>query len=244
MQLKALDMIGWSEFAWAAFLYGALGGDKEYQKLMREEHLAIQLRKDPRIVQADEFRAKVIRGFLNAWRCRVRNSKQAALDLLSVIAHLGPNLEVLRPLTIADITSAHTDATAECYAQIREVGYNFGATATSKLLHILHKDLFVMWDNPILERFHEREPEISDSGKGYALFMQRMRELAVEADSAFRAALPTLAPPAEANDDAASYLSVRMCYCPQKSLAKYLDEYNWVTMTREVRVPPRWHPCP
>ncbi|MGB9022839.1 MAG: hypothetical protein WCC94_05315 [Candidatus Bathyarchaeia archaeon] len=237
-------MIRWSEFAWAAFLYGALGGDEEYQKLIRDKDLEIQLRKDPTAVEADEFQAKVIRGFLNAWRCRVESSRQAALDVLSAIADLGPNLKVLGALTLRDITSGHMNVIAECYGQIREVGYHFGATATSKLLHVLHRDLFVMWDKPILERFHKREPRISDSGRGYFFFIQRMQELAVEVDSAFRVASPTLVPPVQANDDAAGYLSARMLYNPQKSLAKYLDEYNWITVTREVQVPPRWHPCP
>ncbi len=29
---------------------------------------------------------------------------------------------------------------------------------------------------------------------------------------------------------------------PGKTMAKYLDEYNWITITNTVKVPPKWHP--
>ena len=79
--------------------------------------------------------------------------------------------------------------------------------AASKVLHQIQPELFVMWDKNI-------KPYASIYGD----FMGQMHRLAVR--------LREQAPPA-AQDDIGGYLSKLLDYPVRKSLAKFLDEYNW-----------------
>jgi hypothetical protein len=82
---------------------------------------------------------------------------------------------------------------------------NMGPAAASKALYLLQARLFVMWDK-----------EISRSAPdGYGSYLSQMhglaRRLAEEA--------PT--------DDVEAHLQELLGYEERKTLAKYLDEYNW-----------------
>ena len=65
-------MVTWNEFAWAAFLYGAIGGDRDYQALMRNTEFLQRLRSKPDEIERTEIRERVIEGFLNRWRFNQR----------------------------------------------------------------------------------------------------------------------------------------------------------------------------
>ena len=82
---------------------------------------------------------------------------------------------------------------------------NMGPAAASKALYLLQPRLFVMWDR-----------EISRSApEGYGAYLLAMhalaRRLADEAPS----------------DDVEDHLQELLGYDTRKTLAKYLDEYNW-----------------
>jgi hypothetical protein len=82
---------------------------------------------------------------------------------------------------------------------------NMGPAAASKALYLLQPRLFVMWDR-----------EISRSApEGYGSYLQQMHALAVRlSDEA-----PT--------DDLEAHLQELLGYSARKTLAKYLDEFNW-----------------
>lgn len=82
--------------------------------------------------------------------------------------------------------------------------------------------------------------QVTDSGQGYCVYLQIMQHVANQLYQRFRSA--DLNPPAGVNQDPANYLSIQMNYSPYKTMAKYLDEYNWVTITKKAPVPPSWHP--
>ena len=243
----------WDGFAWAVFYYGVVSRDitgrSDYLELMRQTRFLQDLRTNPNSLQANDIRQKVIRGFLNRWRCRVKNV--AANSIQRTLQSLVPYLRALNNLSIQSIQFNNpvivgnnnmtiSQVIEYCYTQVRNIGYNFGPTATSKLLHILQPDLFVMWDDAILEHYKNINGQISDSGRGYLTYLKMMKRLANHIHTVFQNAV--LTPPAHADQDPASYLNAQMGYNPPKTMAKYLDEYNWIKITYGVQAPPAWHP--
>lgn len=243
----------WDEFAWAVFYFGVISeditGKSDYLGLMCQTQLLQNLKTNPNILQASEIQQRVIKGFLNRWKCRVENSPATANSIQKTLQNLIPYLRTLNNLSIQIIQfnepsrayDMEMDQVIEhCYAQVRNIGHNFGPTATSKLLHVLQPALFVMWDKDILDCYRKVNRQIMDNGRGYLVYLQKMKSLANNIHRVFQNSL--LTPPAEEGQDPADYLNARMEYNPPKTMAKYLDEYNWVTITCGLHVPPAWHP--
>lgn len=244
-------MVTWNEFAWATFLYGAIGGDRDYQHLVNQTQFLVSLRSDPTALQTDQIQQHLIKGFFNRWKCRVENTPQSAQAIRGTLYNLMPYLSALNTVTVTNLNLANTvninnrpmtvhEVIQHCYDTLRDIGYRFGPTATSKLLHVLQPELFVMWDKDILAVYKKKNCQVFDGGEGYCAYLQIMQKLATEVYDSFKNA--SLSPSAEANQNPALYLSTQMNYSPPKTLAKYLDEYNWVTITNRVQVPPPWHP--
>jgi len=153
----------WSEFAWAVFLYGIINkditGKSKYLKLMSKPQFLKNFRTNPTSWKPEEIQEKIIKGFLNPWRCRIPNTIQAASAVQKEVQKLQPDLNVLQNYTIENAPFNQADncnVIKRCYNSIRRrIGHRFGPRATSKLLHILQPKLFVMWDKPILEHYHK-----------------------------------------------------------------------------------------
>lgn len=231
----------WDEFAWAAFLYGSLGGDAKYQTLMQNPQVLPLLRTNPMAVSDKMVQDHVLKGFLNAWKTRIINSPQSAQAIKTGILNMLPDLTALAPLTIGTVqfTPQEVSHIENCYRLLRGAGHKIGPTATAKILHILRPALFVMWDGPILKDFRFRHG-ITDSPQGYVAYLRIMNGVANAVRLAFSGA--HLTPPALPGQTAEDYLSAHLQYVPPKTLAKFLDEYYWVTITNGVSVPPRWNP--
>jgi len=150
------------------------------------------------------------------------------------------SIQFNNPIIVSNNNMTISQVIEYCYTQVRNIGHNFGPTATSKLLHILHPDLFVMWDGAILKHYRKINSQILDSGQGYLTYLKIMKRLANHICTVFQNAV--LTPPAQAGQDPASYLNAQMKYNPPKTMAKYLDEYNWIMITYGIQVPPAWHP--
>jgi len=242
----------WNEFAWATFLYGATGYDSVYQDLMKKKQLLKNLRTKPSQLEIDDIKEQIIKGFLNRWKCRIPNTTlQTANALQTTLRNLVPHLQVLDVLTIVNVDFTRrvnvdnnpltiSQVIEYCYTKVRKMGCKFGATATSKLLHIMQPKLFIMWDREILRHYNDKNPQISDSGQGYCAYLERMQQIANQISINFQNA--NLNPARQTNQDSATYLSTQMNYNPPKTLAKYLDEFNFITITNKVKVPPKWYP--
>ena len=145
---------------------------------------------------------------LNRWACRLSSTLappalEAWLD--------GHELVELQGLTILDprvperaeeLGDLHDDLLG--YMQAGGVR-NMGPAAASKALYLLQPRLFVMWDKEI----RRSAPE------GYGSYLAQMHALAVR----LTAGAPT--------DDVEAHLQELLRYENRKTLAKYLDEYNW-----------------
>ena len=233
----------WNEFAWTAFLYGSIGGDAKYQGLMQNPHVLPLLRTNPLAVPDKSVQDSILKGFLNAWKTRVKNSPQSANAIKNSIQQIIPDLTTLCPFTIAtaQFTGPYSvsNSIANCYGVLRSTGFKIGPTATAKILHILRPMLFVMWDGPILKHFNAHFG-IDDSPQGYVAFLEEMNKVATAIAASF--STTHLSPSPQPNQTAEEYLSQRLGYIPDKTMAKFLDEYFWVTITNGVTIPPRWHP--
>jgi len=239
----------WNEFAWAAFLYKTMTGeDNVYQDLVKQEQFLKNLRTNPAGVEPAKIQGQVIE-FLNRWRCRTPNNQEAAEAILDALRILQPYLQALSAFEIETVDFDYTitvngnqitvhEAIARCYESLIKV-HRIGTTTTSKLLHILQPNLFVMWDWKILDHYQQGNQQVQDSGAGYYAFLQEMQNTGRQVSQSFKKAIP----PGEADQCPATYLSVKLEYNPPKTMAKYLDEYNWVTITNDVEVPPpAWLP--
>jgi hypothetical protein len=163
----------------------------------------------PRAAQAPEPRpqgaAQIIR-VLNQWACRL--SVERAPGALESWLEEHP-LDELAPLTLSDPRLPFEDLGAlhdDLIAHMRANGVNsMGDAAASKALYLLQPRLFVMWDKEI----RRSAPE------GYGAYLLQMHALALR-----------LAEEAPA-EDVEAYLQALLGYETRKTLAKYLDEYNW-----------------
>jgi hypothetical protein len=163
----------------------------------------------PRAAQAPEPRpesASEIVRLLNRWACRLSTERApGALE-----AWLANNTTAkFAPLAISDadlptdeLGALHDGLIA--HMQSTSVS-NMGPAAASKALYLLQPKLFVMWDKEI----RRSAPE------GYGSYLLQMHALARR--------LTDEAP----TDDIEAHLQELLGYSERKTLAKYLDEYNW-----------------
>jgi len=241
----------WSEFAWASFLSCAYDGDKVYQQIMNNTDLLNHLKNCPEDLSPTKIQKLVIEGFLNRWSCRLPNNESVAREIRDALIDLKPHLMSIKDYTLRDnfstvvnnnIQSKLTlgEVIESCYLRLCKCTRNFAGTATTKLLHVIHPSLFVMWDAPMRDYYRKQNYLIKETSRGYVLFLEQMQRLIFSIDKAFASA--SLEPPPAKNQVVEDYLSSRMGYNPPKTAAKYIDEYNWIVITRKVIVPPTWHP--
>ena len=237
----------WIEFAWAAFLYGTVGGDTTYQTLMRKADFLNDLRSRPSSVSPDRLQAELITGFLNPWRTRISAKATPGIQkqiesIHSFVIQLSQfeigavNFDQLLAIDSGNYTISQ--AVERCYESIQSV-HGVGSTATAKILHVLLPRLCVMWDTPILSCFTGKPYGSSD---GYTNYLRIVQTVANGIKTDFDNSKASLNPPARTDETLESYLSERMKYTPHKTLAKFLDEYYWITITNKVELPPAWYP--
>lgn len=241
----------WNQFAWSVLFYWAINDQNQgYQNLMGDDLLLLNtLRNDPARLSVEQIQENVIRRILNAWRCRMVKSLQAAEAIQNQLILTHPYRQALGDFDLetvdfdANIVVGEnqipiSQACDEYYDALRNnIGHRFAATASSKLLHLLQPNLFVMWDKYILADYRGDNPQIRDSGSGYCTFLMSMQEMAINIREEFNQQNQGQ------GNDPATFLSQQLHYDQPQTFAKFVDEYNWVTITKEVPVPPPWHPC-
>jgi hypothetical protein len=204
--------LAWDEVSWADFV-AALNGYREHFTRERAEReyagLLDAIQGTP--PQALPERAADIVGLLNKWACRLSTARAPRALETWLHDHIAA-LAGVEALTISDPrVPAHAEQLADLHddliAEMRATGVlNMADAAASKALHLLQPRLFVMWDKEI----RRSAPD------GYGAYLLQMHGLALR-----------LAEQAPAKDIEA-YLQKLLGYETRKTLAKYLDEYNWL----------------
>jgi len=232
----------YDELAWAAFVASVLKetGPRAYISIYRDTKFRWSLVHEPAKVSLSDIRDKLIAGFLNKWRTRFPNNDESAAAIRNTLAKRASLLEKLDVLRIDDVDFCRTiaidgsnvlisDAIANIFDGLAWA-YGFNTTMAAKVMGVLNPQLCVMWDNSIALHYGA-----SFNGKGYMDFLRKMQILAQSCLSDFAKRCR--------GANLATHLSQRLGYTPPLTLAKYLDEYNWITITREITLPPKWHPC-
>ncbi len=241
----------WKTFVWSAFIFHYAGFDYSYQQLLTNESNFFHiLRTQPNKANTSDIQEKLIKGFLNAWKCRMLNEPKSAQAIRKALHELLPYFGSVKRLRIETVNFDRkislnntwltvSQVIEQIYKRVREIGFRLGPTGTSKLLHVLQPKLFVMWDKKIRDNYKNEDSSISDNHKGYRIYLETVQRCAMRLQQNFENA--NLKPPAKHGEYPAQYLSRQMKIQPAKTLAKYLDECNWLTF-RGIKLPPNW--CP
>jgi len=151
--------------------------------------------------------------FLNNWKCRV-DKIETPIMLAAWIRENADRLEALAPLTIVgdELPEAIPEIQA-LYQSLMEAGRkkipNWSDAAASKALHQVIPGLFVMWDKNI-------KPFATDYGD----FMLEMHQLA----------LRLIEESPYTGEELEQQLQEQLGYGVRKTIAKYLDKFNWYVM--------------
>jgi hypothetical protein len=200
-----MAVLAWDEVSWPDFVAG-LEGFRDHFTTDRANRAYGDFLARP---QGPDYATELVR-LLNRWACRL-SSDRAPGALEGWLRAHAADLEEVGRLTILharvrdlaeELGALHDDL----IASMRAGGvHSMGDAAASKALHLLQPRLFVMWDKEI----RRSAPE------GYGTYLMQMHALAGR--------LADQAP----SEDVEAYLQELLGYETRKTLAKYLDEYNW-----------------
>jgi hypothetical protein len=204
-----------------------------YMRLLSRDSFLHRLRGRPEELAAQDVLRILIIGFLNRWGCRLPPTPETARairDSLVSVAHAATGI-AQQSLLESDLSYDATGVgghIAQTYEVIRTVK-RVGPTTASKILHALNPALFVMWDKGIRDHYSGVLGRKLATGPDYVAFLGHMQELAksVVRDFSLR------------HEHALAvelYLSEQLGLDAPVTLAKFLDEYNWVTIVRRVRI--------
>ena len=163
--------------------------------------------------------------FVNRWGFRISYAK--APGIAAAIAQAAPHLRPLAAsaLEFDDLRCATLDITERAYDSIAEAN-GVGPAAASLILSLLNPALFVMWNDAIRGAYFPNDPP---NGATYAQFLTVMRMAALSVANDARAQYGV--------DDPAGQISDALGLNPPFSLAKFIDEYNWLTVERGMECP-------
>lgn len=238
--------INFINLSWAAFMARSFGitGPDAYMNIYRDNKFRESLALDPSNVNPKEVCDKLIGGFLNKWRSRFPNNENSGMDILKSLESVKPFVKALtntaiesidfnktidingEPISMSDMIILIFERIIHCH------GYR--TTAGAKILGVINPALFVMWDDSIAKHYASRRRDNIFNGVGYSLFLQKMQNAAQYCQTDFIMR--------HGHNDIAGYLSEKLEIAPRIPLAKYLDEYNWITITQRIQLPPKWHP--
>ena len=210
------------DIEWASVLYTLTSGyDESYVKTMNFLYKYRPFEK--RIQEEYTCLGEIIVNFLNQWHTRVPNKSKVRLtEKIRENAH---RLDSLFEVSLHEVS----ESDIKClYSEFDEIG-RFGPTATSKTLHLLCPNTFVMWDEKIKEDFKKRLKNHDGDSQEYVKFMREESErFGTVLSDASVSALNELLEKLSKYDGREFY---------KKTKAKIIDEYNWLTKTRNVRIP-------
>ena len=209
------EQIRWS----AATFRRETNDDADYIPLYTSEFRQALLEKQ------DADRVERLLRFVSKWGFRVSYDK--CPGIASAIAQAAPHLNPLSgsALEFDDLRCATLDIIERAYDSIAAAD-GVGPSTTSLILCLLNPALFVMWNTQIRNAYF---PNDKPNGATYAQFLTVMRMAALSIASDARA---------KGIDDPAGALSAQLGIDLPFSLAKFIDEYNWLTLERGLAYQP------
>ena len=218
-ELRAkLPPTSYAQVRWAAKEYNN-GGHRynDYYRTVYQPDFRRSL-----LERCSESDARRLLLFLNQWKSRSpdRLAGLLAKFLPEVVDHLG---------TLSDLTldKEEIDDSAFGIAQmvfdhLTSIRY-VGPTTASKILGVLNPLFFVMWDGPIQKEYFHWEKR---NGRAYSIFLNEMHKSAMFIVSDARDL--GIEKPAE-------IISKEIGQDPPFTLAKFINDYVWLTVTKKQR---------
>jgi hypothetical protein len=200
-----MALLAWDDVSWPDFVAG-LEGFRDHFTTDRADRAYADFLDRPK---GPDYATELVR-LLNRWACRM-SSERAPVALDAWLRAHAADLGEVERLTILDVrVPDHAEELGALHddliSAMRSGGvHSMGDAAASKALHLLRPRLFVMWDKEIRR----------SSPEGYGTYLAEMHTLAGR-----------LAEQSPA-EDVEEYLQQLLGYETRKTLAKYLDEYNW-----------------
>lgn len=168
---------------------------------------------------------RVIKLFLIHWGSMARVVSRKGLkwiELAETLRNLEKEFGELRKrkmLTVDFNDNTVASSIKTIYKKIRSYKYLGSPTTTSKILHLLNPEIFVMWDKAIFVSYHRRNNHIDYSPEGYLEFLKEMQKEITEAVYGYKTETGK-----ELNE---IERELRERYS-NKTLAKIIDESNWI----------------
>jgi len=223
-----------SDLGWAALLhYYQSNKDRRYVRLLGDGEFISKLRETPWDVSYPEFEAKIISGFVNSLGLRLPVGTRGG-NILAEIIRLRSCTSSLEGVSLLDCDLSNKSL----LKSIKEIYQGLGSidglwvTGITKIAHVLNDSLFVILDLRIAENFSLRD-EADDYIDWLVLTQQHAREVASDFEAQGLSGSPE------------AFLSEKLGYSSygcQKSLARFIDEYFWLTASENLPVPPKWLP--
>lgn len=254
--------ISLDEFEWAVFLYNYIESDDVYiDTLLKLEGNDI----------ADGKTGKTIVEFLNKWRTRVPNAFESKIDewYNETACNL---LETLKYKSIDNVDFEEDkveETIKKLYTSLSKLQVNIkknetpfkrelGKVAAGKVLHLLIPELFVAWDNPISEHYGVGNNK-NETSEEYIKFLKKMKCLVLSLRSLredeekflseqlihIREKHKKVIKNETENQNILKTENnkyVEFLRSKRKTIAKFVDEYNWIAFTKKVDLPPAWYP--
>jgi hypothetical protein len=220
--------VKFKNLAWGSFVFAQLTRNdyaSPYQNMSTDKSFLNQLRTNP---SKQDFQR--LRDFLTHYGVPWAPTDLAE-QYMSVWSNLKPHVQKLANETIEVCSLGKEEietAVAAAYSSLQWPAVWGGDTVASKSLHFFNINLFMMWDSDIQSSYGK-----SFGPLGYVEFLREMQQHAHEAIADFkRLKLPGT--PEE-------FLSEQLGYNGGRPFTKFLDDYNWVTITKHWPVePPDW----
>ena len=222
------------DLAWAALLhYYKSRGDRKYVSLFRDTAFISKLRQTPWDIPYEEFETKVLSGFVNSIGLRLPVGTRGGIILAKIIK-LRHCISSLQGVRLLDCDLSNEDLqnnVNQIYNGLSSID-GFWVTGISKIAHILNESLFVVLDLKTSKHFSLR-----GQADDYIRWLGIAQEHAQEVTRDFQALGLPGSPEA--------FLSEKLGNSDngfQKPLARFIDEYFWLTTSENLPVPPTWVP--
>jgi hypothetical protein len=217
-----------AELAFACYLYGRMtDSDSSYFRFLEET--------SPYLDLCNTQHRQALLNWLNDWGCRnfaIAHHPSASEEICCWYQAYGDSLFSLDK-TLLELSDTDLASVSAAYANllnrtasVRRVhagglaNVKFGPTGTAKILFALRPNALVPWDEPV-----RSERGFTGSAEDYVRYLRFVRSQLEELDEAChnQHQLPSDLP--------------GLLGRPNSSLAKLMDEYCWVTVTRNCPAP-------
>ena len=227
MIIRGLAPDTYDQIRWAAILYRCPEREKFYDFDAAYHTVNNDVFKQRMVENFDHSVANQLADFLKDFRIR-GNRDELAYRLYDARQQTMTHLR-----SVIDLPSLETDLFTPNDMNAIERAFDYlksikqiGPTSAAKILAVLNPELFVMWDNEIAKKYIPRSSQ--HRGVHYRSFLRTMRQATHDiSKDALESSI----------ENPAKHLSETCPSVPNFTLAKFIDEWNYLTITRGEKYP-------